>query len=50
MLGSILAGVLFLKFFPKTHIKYSSKLEKEFKFQVIYTSNISYFLEFSLDI
>ena len=30
--------------------EYCSKLEKEFRFQVIYTSNISYFLEFPLDI
>ena len=30
--------------------EYSSKQEKEFRFQVIYTSNISYFLEFPLDI
>ena len=30
--------------------EYCQKLEKEFRFQVIYTSNISYFLEFPLDI
>ena len=30
--------------------KYCSKLEKEFRFHVIYTLNISYFLEFPLDI
>ena len=30
--------------------EYCSKLEKEFRFQVIYTPNISYSLEFSLDI
>ena len=30
--------------------EYFSKLEKQFRFQVIYTSNISYFLEFPLDI
>ena len=30
--------------------EYSSKPKKEFRFQVIYNSNISYFLEFPLDI
>ena len=30
--------------------KYYSKLEKEFRFQVIYTSNLFYFLVFPLDI
>ena len=30
--------------------EHSSKLKKEFSFQVIYNSNISYFLEFPLDI
>ena len=30
--------------------EYCSKLEKKFRFQVIYTSNISYFLEFPLGI
>ena len=30
--------------------EYCSKLEKEFRFQVIYTPNISYSLESSLDI
>ena len=30
--------------------EYCLKLETEFRFQVIYTSNISYFLEFPLDI
>ena len=30
--------------------EYFSKLEKEFRLQVIYASNISYFLEFPMDI
>ena len=30
--------------------EYCSKLQKEFRFQVIYTPNISYFSEFPLDI
>ena len=30
--------------------EYCLKLKKEFRFQVIYTSNISYLLEFTLDI
>ena len=30
--------------------EYSSKLEKEFRFHVIHTLKIYYFLEFSLDI
>ena len=50
-LDSILGGALFFKPFRKiAGNKYCSKLEKEFRFQVIYTSNISYFLEIPLDI
>ena len=50
-LDSVVGSALFLKLFPKTsRNEYCSKLEKEFRFQVIYTSNISYFLEFPLDI
>ena len=30
--------------------EYCSKLEKEFRFQVIYTPNITYSLEFSFDV
>ena len=46
-----LVSSLFLKLFPKTRRKLILfKSEKEFRFQVIYTSNIFYFLEFSLDI
>ena len=30
--------------------EYCSKLEKEFRFRVMYTSDITYFLEFPLDI
>ena len=41
----------FLNLFLKlAGIEYCSKLEKEFRFQVIYTLNISYSLEFSVDI
>ena len=50
-LDSVVGSALFLKLFPKTsRNEYCSKLEKEFRFQVIYTSNISYFVEFLLDI
>ena len=35
-----MGGALFLKLIPKTHRKYCSKVVKEFRFQVIYTSNI----------
>ena len=37
-------------FLNLTGNEYRSKLKKEFRFQVIYTPNISYFLEFPLDI
>ena len=41
----------FLNFFQKlAGNEYCSKLEKGFRFKVIYTSKISYFLEFPLDI
>ena len=50
-LDSVMGSALFLKFLPKTaENKYCSKLEIEFRFRVIYTSNIFYFLEFPLDI
>ena len=50
-LDSVVGSTLFLKLFPKTAgNEYCSKLEREFRFQVIYTSNISYILEFPLDI
>ena len=49
-LDSVVGSALFLKFFPKAGNEYCSKLEKEFRFQVKCTLNISYFLEFSLDI
>ena len=53
VLDSVVGGVV--HFFSKSFLKltgseYCSKLEKEFRFQVIYTPNISYSLEFSLDI
>ena len=48
---SIVGGTLFLKLFPKTQRKsILFKARKEFRFQVVCTSNISYFLEFPLDI
>ena len=61
MLDSIVGGVggggggALAHYFPNSFLKlagneYCSKLEKEFRFQVIYTPNISYSLEFSLDI
>ena len=49
-IDSVVGSALFFKFFPKIDTEYCSKLEKEFRFQVKYTLNISYFLEFSLDI
>ena len=41
-LDSVVGSALFLKLFPK--------LAKTGRFQVIYTLDISYFLEFDLDI
>ena len=54
-IGSELESVWVAHYFSNSFQKlagneYCSKLEKEFRFQVIYTLNISYFLEFSLDI
>ena len=49
-LDNIAGGALFLKLILKlVRNEYSSKLEKEFRFQIIHTSNISYFPGFSLD-
>ena len=48
--GSIAGGTLFLKLLNLPGNEYCSKLEKEFSFHVIYTRNISYFLEFPSDI
>ena len=47
VLDSIAGDALFLKLFPKTPRKYCSKLEIEFKFQVMYTPNLSYFWSLS---
>ena len=53
--GSELDSVVVAHYFSNSFQKlarneYCSKLEKELRFQVRYTSNISYFLEFPLDI
>ena len=51
MLDSVVGGALFLKLFLKLAWNENcSKLEKEFRFQVIYTADIPYCLEFPLDI
>ena len=48
---SVLGSALFLKLFLKTGRKLILfKDRKRIRFQVIYTSNISYILEFPLDI
>ena len=52
-LDTAVGSALFLKLFPKIRDKCfycQRQLEKQSRFQVIYNSNISYFLEFPLDV
>ena len=51
MLDNIMGGACFSNLLLKlVGNEYCSKLEKESRFQVIYTPKISYSLEFSLEI